>query len=268
MRPDPQVRVRLDAILSGENVGPIALVVAHPDDETLFACALLLRQRERVALVHLTDGAPADPGARGPGAPAMEEYARQRRRELKAVVRALGLGSIQRAQLKHRDQELAAAVGPASRQLRKLLTRLRPAAVFTHSYEGGHPDHDAAALLVAHTCGSLPSAVSVSHFEFASYHAAGRRMVPTRFLPGTARASRAIRLQDAERDRKEAALTLFASQQHVIRAFPTAVERYRVAPLYDFTRAPHEGELLYEQWWAPAITYRGWREQVRELIVR
>jgi hypothetical protein len=39
----------------------------------------------------------------------------------------------------------------------------------------------------------------------------------------------------------------FSSQAKVLRGFDIAVERFRRAPRYDFTRPPHEGPLHYER---------------------
>jgi N-acetylglucosamine malate deacetylase 2 len=38
---------------------PVAVVVAHPDDETI-GCGAILRRLPLVRLVHVTDGAPRD----------------------------------------------------------------------------------------------------------------------------------------------------------------------------------------------------------------
>jgi len=38
----------------------------------------------------------------------------------------------------------------------------------------------------------------------------------------------------------------FRSQEHVLREFSTDEECFRVAPEYDFLKAPHAGNLYYE----------------------
>ena len=63
----------------------VTLVVAHPDDETLFAGPLLGRLGDGV-LIHLTDGAPADMAdARRLGFATREEYVATRAAELDAA---------------------------------------------------------------------------------------------------------------------------------------------------------------------------------------
>jgi hypothetical protein len=41
-------------------------------------------------------------------------------------------------------------------------------------------------------------------------------------------------------------LDCFATQRQVLAAFPVGTERLRPAPRYDFTKAPHPGQLFYE----------------------
>ena len=60
----------------------VAIVVAHPDDETIGAGAQLPHLRDPL-LAHVTDGAPRSFGL------AREAYARRRRDELSAALRVL-----------------------------------------------------------------------------------------------------------------------------------------------------------------------------------
>ena len=50
----------------------------------------------------------------------------------------------------------------------------------------------------------------------------------------------------------------FTSQREVVEKFPIQVERFRVAPRYLFTEAPHEGVLDYERF-CVRITGSQWR---------
>ena len=70
----------------GERVAePVALVVAHPDDETI-GLGSRLHLFDRLLLVHLTDGAPADMGdARRAGFATREAYAAARAARSSAV---------------------------------------------------------------------------------------------------------------------------------------------------------------------------------------
>ena len=127
--------------------------------------------------------------------------------------------------------------------------RLPGYVVLTHPYEGGHPDHDAAAFIAAH-CGCPV-------LEFASYHAGlGSGMRTGAFLPGPEPVR--VGLTVAEQARKRAMLGAFATQAGTLAPFGTEYELFREAPGYDFSRAPHDGLLHYEQYdWG--MTGARWR---------
>ncbi|HET8612029.1 MAG TPA: PIG-L family deacetylase, partial [Sphingomonas sp.] len=131
-------------LAGGEPIAePVALIVAHPDDECLWAGAALPRL-ERLLLIHITDGAPRDMAdAHRLGFENREAYARARAGELDRALDALGVAP-ERLAYGFPDQEAVEHLG-------ELVDRLArdcagAAALVTHPYEGGHPDHDAAAL--------------------------------------------------------------------------------------------------------------------------
>ena len=249
----PGQREVLEAVREGRATGPsvaapLAILAAHPDDETLGASSLLAVPG--CAVIHLTDGAPADPRLRAPGWQASRlEYALARRGEL---LEALGLAGVPPARihaLGAADQGAVDGLVPLARALARLLEALRPARLVTHAYEGGHPDHDAAALVARGACGILArgGAPAPRLFEMACYHGGPGRLVPFEFLPGTAKV-RTRRLDGAARRRKQEMLARFASQRDVLGWFPVLdAERYRRAPPADFSRPPHPGPLWYER---------------------
>uniref|UniRef100_UPI001576D36A PIG-L deacetylase family protein n=1 Tax=Sphingomonas bacterium TaxID=1895847 RepID=UPI001576D36A len=133
-------------LASGEPIDdPVALVVAHPDDETLWAGAALRRLRAST-LVLVTDGAPDDMGdARRLGFATRGEYAAARALELGAAVAALE-ASPRLIRYETPDQAAVRHVATIADQLERDCAGV--AAILTHPYEGGHPDHDATALAV------------------------------------------------------------------------------------------------------------------------
>lgn len=221
----------------------VVLVVAHPDDETVGAGALLGRL-EDPTLVYVTDGAPRDPWFREQaGLPTRAAYAAVRATELE---RALVEGGVRarRVELGCVDQEAAFALAPLSRTLAKMLDTERPAIVLTHPYEGGHPDHDATAFAVAAAVRLCrPPAPLV--VEMASYHASGGTLVAGDFIPGGPPVTTHA-LSPEERARKRRMLRSFATQARVLARFADDTERLRVAPSYDFSQPPHAGRLHYD----------------------
>lgn len=234
------------------------VVAAHPDDETIGIGATLgalAASGVSVRVLHVTDGAPRDPALR----PALRERSvaessRVRRDEVRAALAAGGLPpAALEPTLGFPDQGVAAALVEVTLAVRDRLAARTPDVVVTHPYEGGHPDHDAAAFavhaavaLLARASGPEPAVV-----EMTSYHAVGDALVTGEFLSAPVRhagcAVRAGWLDGAGRARKRRMLRAFASQAEVLRPFGDTREPLRCAPIYDFERPPHEGTLAYER---------------------
>lgn len=223
----------------------ILIAVAHADDETLGCYSLLSDPSREVHIVHATDSAPRDlKYALRSGFLSRSSYLDARRAETMAVLAKAGIAPERYHCLDLADQELP-VFWP---RLRAYVEAFGADRVYTHAYEGGHPDHDAAALALA----GLPNV-----WEFPLYHAHGAEFVPNTFLKGSAETVVAL---DADRQRaKRSWLDCFASQQRVIRMFPIDREQFRPAPAYDFSQPPHPGPLYYEirklGW-----TWKDWRK--------
>ena len=43
-------------------------------------------------------------------------------------------------------------------------------------------------------------------------------------------------------------MACYATQRETLKGFGDSTEKFRIAPLYDFTRPPHEGKLLFENY--------------------
>jgi LmbE family N-acetylglucosaminyl deacetylase len=228
---------------------PRALAVfAHPDDETIALGARLSRFRTG-HLMHVTDGAPRNQEEiQSHGFGSREAYSRARAEELNRALTVAGLDAMSRDCLGITDQEASFHLPRITRSIAQILQTHRPEVIFTHPYEGGHPDHDACAFAVAHavemrkSCGGPGPLI----LECAFYHA-GREGIETgTFLPHPFVSQKVTySLSESERMRKQALLACFTTQQAMLRYFRTDVERFRVAPEYDFSRPPHPGPVFY-----------------------
>ncbi len=233
----------LDALAARTRIPqPVAIVVAHPDDETIAAGGSLHLMPD-LLLVHVTDGAPRnlqDAARSGFETPAA--YAAAREAELQAALALAGV-TPRRARLAIPDQDAALHIRAIAARLGALFGAHGTAAILTHAYEGGHPDHDATACAVHIAARRL----SLPVFEFAGYHAGpDGRMQAQRFLHGPAETR--ITLDPEDSARKQAMYDCFHTQADVLAAFGASVERFRPAPGYDFAEPPHPGPLNYENW--------------------
>jgi LmbE family N-acetylglucosaminyl deacetylase len=243
------------------------VVVAHPDDEAIGAGGLLTGLPDAV-VAHVTDGAPRDVRyAQSRGFQTREEYARARRREVVNALAHVGITP-------DRCRDLGYVDGEASMQLLELvfdvadiMDEVRPDIVLTHPYEGGHSDHDATAFAVHLACGILrrDNVPTPLVLELTSYHNySGTRRVFS-FLPFIGSEEQTIQLTEGERELKKRMYQEFASQRPVLEHFPIDLERFRPAPRYLFTEAPHEGQLDYERF-CTIITGAQWRQNAGKAL--
>jgi LmbE family N-acetylglucosaminyl deacetylase len=226
----------------------ITIVVAHPDDETL-GIGGHLAEFDKVVIVHATDGAPRDMSdARRLGFNTREAYALARRAELVAATSEAGTSGLTLLNLGVVDQDAATQLAPLSKTIAALLDRHGPAAVFTHAYEGGHPDHDAVAF-ATHVAirlmrGVAPPPVII---EMPFYRADQGRIAAQSFAPASDSSAVCLALSPDAQRCKQRMLERFRTQRETLMQFPVVVERFRRAPMYDFTRLPNDGELYYER---------------------
>ena len=238
----------------------IAVVVAHPDDETI-GCGAALTRMSGVRIVVLTDGAPRDlKEARKLGFPTAAEYARVRLEEFRAALDIAGIPHSCATSFAVPDQAAVDHLAEIAFRLADLFTDWGIEIALTHSFEGGHPDHDAAAFAV-HAGGALSAgaAHAVAIVEMPYYRASETGEIKQSFADPNGEV--AVRLTREEVQLKCAILSCYASQREVLAGFSAEIERFRRAPLYDFSELPNGGRLLYEahDWNMSAAR---WRERV------
>jgi len=222
----------------------ILIAVAHADDETLGCFSIMQDHPAEVHILHATDSAPRDlKYALRSGFDTRADYQAARRAEMQAVLAKAGIPEERYHCLGLADLE-APVYWP---RIRDYVDAFGAGRVYTHAYEGGHPDHDAVAFALS----GLPNV-----WEFPLYHGHGGEFVPHSFLDGAAEA--VVELDPDRQSAKRSWLDSFQSQTRVLNKFPTRRELFRPMRAYDFTRPPHPGELYYEQrklgW-----TWREWR---------
>jgi LmbE family N-acetylglucosaminyl deacetylase len=250
---------------AGPGAPPTLVLAAHPDDETVGAGGQLARLRSVVRIAHLTDGAPRDPqDARAAGFASREEYAAARRSELLCALAAAGVPPHAALALGYADQEASLHLAEASRRLAQVIARQRPRYLLAPAYEGGHPDHDAAAF-VAGAARALaardPGGPVVHVLEYPLYHAGPTGHWQLGFVPATT-AELVVPLAPGEQEQKRRMLACFRTQQGVLARFPCDCERFRPAPAHDFRHPPHDGPLQYESfpWGMTWTRFRGLAE--------
>jgi LmbE family N-acetylglucosaminyl deacetylase len=238
----------------------VAVLAAHPDDETIGASAVLARFR-RAWIAYLTDGAPRDthlwpPTMQG----SREQYTGVRRREAVNALSHAGISEKATFWLGGVDQEAICEVRKLAAKLTEFLHQHRPNLLITHPYEGGHPDHDSAALIARLACSTL-GREAPEICEMTSYHARDGRCVAGEFLNSNPESEIVVELSEIDRQRKRRMMDEHESQRLVLENFAIVSEHLRIAPVYDFSQPPHEGKLWYECMGWPMTGVR-WRELV------
>jgi LmbE family N-acetylglucosaminyl deacetylase len=236
----------------------ILIVAGHPDDEIIGVGGALTSLRD-AWIVHVTDGAPRKLDGLRLGFDGRSAYAARRRAEAHAALEIAGIGSDRIFELGFIDQESAFHLVELTQRLLDLLLDIRPDLVFVHPYEGGHPDHDAAAF-ATHTAIMKLDAAQVSApklIEFTSYHAGAEGIETGCFRGGS---EYALRLSGFAREQKARMFACHRSQRDVLAAFPLDAELFRAAPRYNFSMLPLP--LYYERFdWG--MTGERWLELTR-----
>lgn len=246
----------------------VAVVVAHPDDETIGIGAQLPRL-SGATIVLLTDGAPTSgTDAARLGFPSVAAYAATRRQEMQAALALAGVPLDALVAFDIPDQDASLDLPDLSRRLAELFRERGIGIVLTHAYEGGHPDHDAAAFAVraASRLGARRE-LAVAVIEMPFYHAGPEGWASQLFLPADDAPETVIPLNQAERDLKQRMMAAHVSQAEILGRMSLEAERFRPAPPHNFTKSPADGPLLYESFgWG--ITGERWRNLARAALAK
>lgn len=229
----------------------VAVVGAHPDDET-YGCGGELGELPEARVVIVTDGAPRDlSDAHKVGFETAEDYAAARHGEVIAALREAGLAPDRLTTLDYPDQQAVFHLAEIARTLTALFANWRTELVFTHAYEGGHPDHDAVAFAVREAAAILKrQGRAPVILEMPFYRVGEDGGVVQGFVPAPGGAAYETELDDSHFALKNRMMARHASQARLFggTGLRSRMERFRIAPDYDFRNAPNGGRLLYEAW--------------------
>jgi N-acetylglucosamine malate deacetylase 2 len=236
----------------------VAVIVAHPDDETI-GCGAQLRRLDKVSVILVTNGAPRGGGdARAHGYASVDSYAAARTRELCSAMALAGVPASRIIELGFSDQAAALHLLDLARSIYFLLAARSINVVLTHAFEGGHPDHDATAFAV-HTVAALRRRHSekLGIIEMPFYHAENNGWATQNFSRQPDCPEVTTPLNRSERELKRRMLAAHATQRATLSAFHVEAEYFRRAPAYDFLSLPNQGQLLYERYdWG--LTGKDW----------
>lgn len=224
------------------------VIVAHPDDEVIGAGSLISKLGQ-VSIVHLTDGAPSNKQvAREAGFESPVDYAQARRRECISALAIANVTADRVLELGVLDHQAPHFLPDLAKRIMTFLRQTSPDIVLTHPYEGGHPDHDAAAF-ASHAAvrllkrnGFKPPTL----FEMALHPGKDGRKRVLDFLPSAGREMTTLMLDEKAQELKRQMLNCFATQREALKENPLGPERFRRPPEYDFTFPPQRGKLIYE----------------------
>jgi len=234
-----------------ELTGRVLVLVAHADDESVAYGGLLQKMREAVVVI-ATDGAPRDEyfwGRYG----SRENYAAVRRDEARRAAQVAGVRELvllAEEDGRFEDQRLFLNLASAYERVAQVAERVRPEAITTLAYEGGHPDHDCCSALAAR----LGSRLGVPVWETAVYSRLPEEIRLQEFVCANGSEAR-VEISTAELERKRAMCAQYVSQQgELLQSFDLAREVVRPQVRYEYARAPHEGPTNYEcwEWWMSA----------------
>ncbi len=238
-----------------ELTGRALVLVAHADDESVGYGALLQKMREAVVVI-ATDGAPRDPyfwqrfGSR-------EAYAALRRDEARRAMKVVGVRELvllAEEDSRLEDQRLFLNLAAAYAHLSQVVERVKPEAIATLAYEGGHPDHDSCSLLGAR----LGERFALPVWEAPLYHwsqsVSSEGELRLQQFVCISGVEATVEISEGELERKRAMCAQYVSQGDFLRTFDARLELVRPQVRYEYRRAPHQGQTNYErwQWWMSA----------------
>jgi LmbE family N-acetylglucosaminyl deacetylase len=202
-----------------------------------------------VSVLHVTDGAPHDWGElQSAGFKTASNYARVRREECLAALKLAHISREHVLDLRLSDQEASRNLVELVKKILGFLLQSSPDIVLTHSYEGGHPDHDATAFAM-HMAVELMKQRGIKPpivFEMALHPSKNWKLKVLEFLPNMGRETTTFVLDNKRRELKRRMYKCFRTQREVLEESPLGPEKFRRSLGYDFAQPPRFGKPHYE----------------------
>jgi LmbE family N-acetylglucosaminyl deacetylase len=222
----------------------IAIIVAHPDDETIH-CGATLKRLKGARVVVVTDGVLRRGSERAAySLPASRTPEIARWRELIAALELAGQPPGAAIGLAVADCKAAEHLVALTRRIAEVFHRSGTAIAITHAYEGHDPDHDATAFAVHQavaSCRRKGQDIAILEMPY-------RRKRHSNVASDSAEDSAqtiSLRLTAKEKALKRRMLACFERRHEAVTRGALETEEFRVAPAYDFAELPGGGHISY-----------------------
>lgn len=219
----------------------IAILAPHRDDETLGLGEFIFDTQSeggRFWVIFMTSG--ASPEQLGNDS----KKTRVRRSEAIQALKLLGIPKKHTQFFPVRSRKTYQKIGYYYRELSRFIRKINPHLLLVPPYEGGHPDHDVASYLGFKLKTKFPR---LTVFEYALYNWKKGRRIAKQFLDSETYMT--WHPSENAKKAKTKALNQYHTQYKKLASEKNRfLERFRIQPVYDYTKPPSDGKLLYERW--------------------
>jgi N-acetylglucosamine malate deacetylase 2 len=248
-----------EKILSGSVIDSstnILIVASHPDDEVV-GTGSLLQKIKKVSFLHSTDGAPLNVTYNGLSGTA---YSELRYREFYNALKTASVIPQYHIKLGFIDQRTSFSLVELTMKMIEAIKFIKPDFIFLQPFEGGHPDHDSTTFAVHNAVELLKEeGICPKLVEYTMYFNNNGLIQTGEFYSAVKPVCRKD-LNTEEQQLKKKMLDCFSSQADTLKHFHTKFEKFREAPIYNFTSVLTKTFYDLFNW---GITSRMWLKNCR-----